>query len=73
MRKTISEHEMGFGIPFQTWLVILAVIAIGLIHTMSIRPTAPMPHRTAVSVAGGKLALFDKRNRGFDQRSENRG
>ncbi len=60
MRKTTPEHEVCFGIPFQTWLVILAVIAIGLIHTMSVRPAPAMPHRTAVWALEGKLALVDK-------------
>jgi hypothetical protein len=65
MRKTIEEHEICFGIPFQTWLVILTVFAIGLIHTMSVRPAAAMPCRTAVSVPGGKLALADKPDRDY--------
>ena len=61
MHKTIQEHDICFGIPFRTWLVILAVIAIGLIHAMSIRPTSAIPRRSAVSVpAGGRLALIDE-------------
>ena len=66
MRKTIAAHDICFGIPFQTWLLILAVIAIGLIHTFSVRPTAAVPRRTAISVPeGGRLALVVKPDRDY--------